>query len=195
MNNPHLAFVVFCGVLTMMAAECRAEEPLLPPNDQVADVAYSMEHLAGLSWKELECIYRQAGPGKMPSCGRFCGRAVFCSSQPCSCVYQALANCLWRGKFFASSEVINQWRCCRAIRGKVYPGESWLDGNPSVILDYRPTSLLWRNIRDEMRQVGPGLYLGMMYREPCCCCCCGTKQVVSFFILQASDCNCCGDHP
>ena len=47
--------------------------------------------------------------------------------------------------------------------GKVYAGPSWLDGNPSMILDYEGTSKVYANYRDEIRQVTPGLYLGLMY--------------------------------
>ena len=38
-----------------------------------------------------------------------------------------------------------------------------MDGRPSLILDYQNSSLVYRNVRDEIRQVGPGLYLGAMF--------------------------------
>jgi hypothetical protein len=148
----------------------------------------TMEYLASLSWEELENIYRQAPPGRIP-CGYLCGRAVLC---PGRCGYrlnQTLANNLWRGKHIASSAVVNQWCGFTAIHGKVYPGESWLDCKPAIILDYRPTSIVWRNVRDEMRQVAPGLYVGMMYRE-CCLCCCPRRHIHTYFVLQAV-CGCC----
>ena len=44
----------------------------------------------------------------------------------------------------------------------VYHGESWRDGGPAVIVDYSP-SRLFRNVRDEMREVSPGLYLGLTW--------------------------------
>ncbi len=45
----------------------------------------------------------------------------------------------------------------------MYVGESLLDGQPALILDYSK-SRLWPDVRDEEREVSPGLYLGIMYR-------------------------------
>jgi hypothetical protein len=51
----------------------------------------------------------------------------------------------------------------RVVRAQVYQGPSWLDGQPSLILDYSQTSRVYENNRDEIRQVAPGLWLGIMY--------------------------------
>ncbi|MGI8729918.1 MAG: hypothetical protein ACR2LK_08005, partial [Solirubrobacteraceae bacterium] len=51
----------------------------------------------------------------------------------------------------------------RAVRAKVYREESWFDGKDAIILDYSKSSLLARGIRDEIREVAPGLYLGIVY--------------------------------
>ena len=50
-----------------------------------------------------------------------------------------------------------------AIVARVYKGESWLDGKECIVLDYSETSLLAHYIRDEIRQIGPDLYLGKVY--------------------------------
>ena len=48
--------------------------------------------------------------------------------------------------------LINRWRFGRAVKAKVYPAESFLDGGPTLVMDYRQTSpLIWRNVRDELR--------------------------------------------
>ena len=47
-------------------------------------------------------------------------------------------------------------------------------------MDYSETSLVWRDVRDEMREVAPGLYLGRMYRRKKC----GLEFQI-FFALQA----------
>ena len=52
---------------------------------------------------------------------------------------------------------------CKFIKGNLGYGPSWMDGQPATILDYSETSLLYANYRDEIRQVGPGLFLGAMY--------------------------------
>ena len=50
-----------------------------------------------------------------------------------------------------------------AIVAKVYKGESWLDGKECIVLDYSETSLVAQWIRDEIRLIGPGFYLGKVY--------------------------------
>ena len=59
-------------------------------------------------------------------------------------------------------------------------GPSCLDGKPSIVMDYGETSLVWADVRDEVREVAPGLYLGRMYRlKPC------GPEFQMFFALQA----------
>jgi hypothetical protein len=48
-----------------------------------------------------------------------------------------------------------------SVRAKVYLGESRLDGRPAIVIDYSTTSLVARWVRDEIRLVSPGLYLGV----------------------------------
>ena len=59
-----------------------------------------------------------------------------------------------------------------AIIAKVYKGPSWLDGKECIVLDYSETSLVAGWIRDEIRQIGPGLYLGKVYG--------GKKRLIDF---------------
>jgi hypothetical protein len=76
---------------------------------------------------------------------------------------------LWHGKVFCAADctLINQWCGMKAIRAKVFYGPSWLDGKPSIIMDYSGTSRSWAEVRDEVREVSPGLYLGVMYLRKC----------------------------
>jgi len=50
-----------------------------------------------------------------------------------------------------------------AIIAKVYKTPSWLDQKECIVLDYSETSLLANYIRDEIRLIGPGFYLGKVY--------------------------------
>ena len=50
-----------------------------------------------------------------------------------------------------------------AIRARVYQEESWFDGRNCIVLDYSQTSRICRWVRDEIREVDPGLYLGLVY--------------------------------
>ena len=82
-----------------------------------------------------------------------------------------MASALWRGKVFDYSMteteglVINRltpfgFHC---VIGKFYRGDSWLDRKKSIIIDYSKTSLIARNIRDELREVQPGVFLGKVW--------------------------------
>ena len=69
------------------------------------------------------------------------------------------------GKIFRDDgTMINRlFGAAKAIPADVYVGESLIDGQPSLILDYSH-SKLWPDVRDEIREVAPGLYLGVMYK-------------------------------
>ena len=50
-----------------------------------------------------------------------------------------------------------------AIAAAVYKQESWVDGAPCIVLDYSKTSLVARRIRDEIREIAPGVFLGVVF--------------------------------
>jgi hypothetical protein len=125
----------------------------------------SLEELSHLSYPALEQLYRAAPPGCIPN-GYTCGRAIYCPDKRLSAVRSKVTHLLWHGKDFrCDGTLINQWSGVKAIRARVCYSDSWLDGGPSIIMDYSGTSLVWRDVRDELRQVAPGLYLGVMYRR------------------------------
>ena len=53
----------------------------------------------------------------------------------------------------------------QAVRAKVYKEASWFDGKETIVLDYSKTSLRRALVRDEIREVAPGLYLGLVFWE------------------------------
>jgi hypothetical protein len=59
-----------------------------------------------------------------------------------------------------------------AIIAEVYKGESWMDHKECVVLDYSKTSMVAHWIRDEIRQIGPNFYLGVVYW--------GQKRLIDF---------------
>jgi hypothetical protein len=73
----------------------------------------------------------------------------------------------WQGKIFdpQRGQLVNLLgpSGVRAIRARVYVGNSWYDERPAIVLDYSRTSLIARWVRDEIREVDPGLYLGIAY--------------------------------
>jgi hypothetical protein len=51
----------------------------------------------------------------------------------------------------------------RLIKAKVSYDDSWVDDRECVLLDCSHTSLVARFVRDEIRLVGPSLYLGVVW--------------------------------
>jgi hypothetical protein len=142
---------------------------------------YTLESLSRLPWCELERIYREAEPGCRPE-GFYRGHAVY---RPCEFLAgprEGVANFLWQGKHFRGDSLINQWRGVRMIKAEVGPGESWLDGRPAYVLDYQHTSIVWAKVRDEAREVSPGVYLGAMYLRRC-----PEPRLKTLFVLEKCD--------
>jgi hypothetical protein len=148
---------------TLLAAQLSRAGELEATPMQTPATIQTLDDLVTLSAAQLEQLYRQSGPGPMPA-GRVRGRALYPDSRFPKARSNA-AKFAWQGKVFdsESSTAINRFFGVRAIKGNVYTGPSWLDGNPSMILDYEGTSRIYGNYRDEIRQVAPGLYLGLMY--------------------------------
>ncbi len=123
----------------------------------------TLDDLSGLTAPQLDLLYRQSGPGPVPA-GKVRGLALYPDSRFPRARSRA-ARVAWQGKVFQpeTGTAVNRFFGLRAIKGNVYAGSSWLDGAPSMILDYEGTSRLYGNYRDEIRQVAPGLYLGLMY--------------------------------
>ncbi len=118
---------------------------------------------------ELDAIFGAGEPGPIPA-GEAKGTAIIAPDTAYSPVIASLINHFaWQGKVFdpASGQLLNKilpigWD---AVAAKVYSGDSWFDQKPCVVLDYSKTSLLAHWIRDEIRLIGPGFYLGKVYWE------------------------------
>ena len=82
----------------------------------------------------------------------------------------------WQGKIFDATRGTLKNRILafglQAIIAKVYKGASWLDGKECIVLDYSETSLLAQRVRDEIRLIAPGRYLGVVYW--------GKKRLINF---------------
>jgi hypothetical protein len=126
--------------------------------------ALTAEQLLPMSGPELEAIYRQGSAVGIPP-GRVRGTALLA---PGARRNQAMAmgtRLIWQGKVFDASGTgaVNRFFGLPVVRAQVYQNRSWLDGAPSLILDYSQTSRIYAANRDEIRQVAPGLFLGLMY--------------------------------
>jgi hypothetical protein len=139
-----------------------------------------------MSWPELEALYRQGQAVPLPS-GYSRGRAIYCPDQRFARARTCLTGMLWHGKIVdgCGSSLVNQWLGAKAVKARLYFGPSWLDGQTALLMDYRGSSLVWSDVRDEVRQVAPGLFLGIMYRDKRC-----GPELQMYFVLEAPA-GCC----
>ncbi len=125
---------------------------------------FSLSKLSSLGGRQLSLIYGNSEVGELPD-GESSGTAIFIPGTALGALLSALGNKLWKGKVFNRSEgsLINKILGMRLVRARVFSGASWSDGRQSIIIDYLSTSLIAFFVRDEIRQIGAGLYLGKAY--------------------------------
>jgi hypothetical protein len=128
--------------------------------------ALTAHALVGMSQGQLDNLFRMSPPGPIPR-GVAAGTAIVAAGGPVPAIAAALAPLAWRGKVFDADgkALVNRIGPLgvRAIRATVRMEPSRLDGKPAIVLDYSRTSLLAHYIRDEIREVAPRLYLGIVY--------------------------------
>lgn len=125
------------------------------------------EEFLKLSGAELDDLFRQSPAGNIPN-GEGEGTAIIAPGTAVSDEIAKLVNLFtWKGKVFdaAKGELRNKILPLghKAIVAKVYKDKSWFDQNECIVLDYSKTSLLAKWIRDEIREVSPGIYLGIVF--------------------------------
>ncbi|NKX55812.1 hypothetical protein [Arthrobacter mobilis] len=117
--------------------------------------------------KQLDRLFQSSVPGRIPA-GDCEGTLIVAPGSAAGAAAAGLIRLIvWKGKVFdpGSETVRNKVGPLGtlAVRAEVYYGPSRLDTNPAIILDYRRTSWIARWIRDEIREVAPGVFLGFAY--------------------------------
>jgi hypothetical protein len=136
----------------------------------------TVEDLLDMSLDERDEAFRAGEVGAIPD-GDAEGTVLAAPEPlfvPASMVDRAIALVArwlaWTGKVVDArkGELVNKVTPLQihAFKAKVYKAPSWFDNRAAIILDYSQTSLLARRIRDEIRLVGPGTYLGQVYWGP-----------------------------
>lgn len=119
------------------------------------------------SRRELDELFRNACAGDIPV-GPTEGTALFAPGKRVGRVLAAVTRLLfWQGKEFVPEtqhlkNLITPFGV-RAIAANVYEDDSWVDGRRCIVLDYSTTSWVARWVRDEIREVEPNHYLGIVY--------------------------------
>jgi hypothetical protein len=123
--------------------------------------------LLSKSTRQLDELFRSASARPIPD-GDGRGTVLAFPGTPVSRLIATISYpLLWQGKVVdrARGELLNKLTPfrIRAVRGLVSVAPSWLDGNDCVAIDYSRTSLVARLVRDEIRLVSPGVYLGVVW--------------------------------
>ena len=130
-------------------------------------MAYDVAKLLTLSQAELDSIFTNSQVGNIPD-GEAEGTAIVAPGTAFSSnIARFVSLFAWQGKVFDAKKGVLKNKILpfglNAILAKVYKGPSWLDGKECIVLDYSDTSIVAQWIRDEIRQIEPGLYLGKVY--------------------------------
>lgn len=117
----------------------------------------------------LDALFQNSPAGPIPR-GEARGTVLVQSGTELSGPAAKLVHLLvWQGKVFdpERGELRNEILPfgIKAVRAAVYKDPSWLDRKETIVLDYSKTSLIAHWIRDEIREVAPGIYLGLVYWE------------------------------
>jgi hypothetical protein len=125
------------------------------------------QSIAELTRDEVDQLFRRGEVGQIPD-GDAIGTAIFFPSNPIEPLIERFVQRIaWRGKVVSSRshELKNKITPLgiRAIAADVYTGRSWFDGADCIVLDYSKRSFFAKLVRDEIRRVAPGLYLGVVY--------------------------------
>jgi hypothetical protein len=130
-------------------------------------MAQSVADWLKMSQAELDALFSAHEAGPIPN-GEGKGTAIIAPGTSFSDEIATMINLFaWQGKVFDAEHGFLRNHILpfglKAIVAKVYKGPSWLDGKECIVLDYSDTSILASHVRDEIRMIEPGLYLGKVY--------------------------------
>ena len=120
-----------------------------------------------MSQQELDDLFRASPPGPIPT-GDATGTAIIGPhTSLAEIAAEVVSGLAWQGKVFdpVTKTLKNKVSVAgiHAIVADVYEAPSWFDEKPCIVLDYSKTSTVAHWVRDEIREVRPQLYLGIVY--------------------------------
>jgi hypothetical protein len=130
-------------------------------------MAYTVSQLLATPKDQLDDLFGASPAGDIPN-GEAKGTAILAPGTAFSSEIASIINIFaWQGKTFdaAHGTLTNRISAfgVNAIVAEVYKGPSWFDQKECIVLDYSKTSLVAKHVRDEIREVSPGVYLGLVY--------------------------------
>jgi hypothetical protein len=138
-------------------------------SNKAAPTVYTASQLVEMSQTQLDALFRDSPAGPIPD-GEADGTAIIAIDAEISELAAKVINLLvWKGKVFDARQgnlrnMVSPLGI-KAVIAEVYRGESWFDGKECIVLDYSKTSLVAHWVRDEIREISPDLYLGIVFWE------------------------------
>jgi hypothetical protein len=128
---------------------------------------YDVSQLLKMTSAQLDDCFKSGAPGPIPN-GEAKGTAIVAPGTVFTKETAAFISIFtWQGKTFDAQAGVLRNRISvfgiSAIVAKVYQEASWFDNKECVVLDYSETSMVAHWVRDEIRLISPGLYLGLVY--------------------------------
>ena len=130
---------------------------------------FDVAKLLRMSQLELDDLFKTSPPGGIPN-GPAQGTAIIAPGTVFTKSIAEMINIFgWQGKVFDAQKGLLKNKITafgiQAIVARVYEAASWFDEKPCIVLDYSDTSIIAHYVRDEIRLIGPGFYLGKVYWE------------------------------
>jgi hypothetical protein len=130
-------------------------------------MAIDVPQLLTMTSEQLDALFAGSPAGDIPD-GDAQGTALIgTGTQIGPAIAEFVNHFAWQGKVFDANDglLVNKILVVglRAVLAKVYKGPSWTDGKDCIVLDYSQTSLLAHRVRDEIRNIGPRLYMGPVF--------------------------------
>jgi hypothetical protein len=154
---------VYTGVSEASGGTNVAKSPERPHTESAPGV----DQMLKMPKAELDELFSGSPAGRIPQ-GRGRGTVLFAPGTLVARLVAKLAYALaWRGKVFDPERgdllnIVSPFGI-KAIRARVYRDPSWIDEQECIVLDYSKTSFVARWIRDEIREVSPGVFLGQVF--------------------------------
>ena len=130
-------------------------------------MAYDIAKLLTMTQAELDDLFTSVEAGPIPN-GEAKGTAIVAPGTPYTPEIAELINIFaWQGKIFDAHKMVLVNKITvfglNAVLARIKREPSWVDGKECIVLDYSQTSFVAHWVRDEIRLIGPGLYLGIVF--------------------------------
>jgi hypothetical protein len=133
-------------------------------------MTYDTDTLLAMTAADLADLFSNAEAGPIPN-GEAEGTANIAPGTSFTPEIAKFINFFaWQGKIFDAEKMVLVNKITvfglNAILAHVVRGPSWIDGKECIVLDYSKTSVVAHWVRDEIRLISPGIYLGrVLWKE------------------------------